>query len=193
MNVRLETWSRSISRHRTGGWEILIFSFVVDVFQSVILAVSPANVDLANSDSLKLARNVDPQGRRTIGVLTKLDIMDAGTNALDILTGRVYPLKLGFIGVVNRSQQDIISEKSMTDALDSESEFFKNHSAYRNISHKNGTKYLARTLNQVCKDDDGRRAIQTTTYAGFGKPHKGETPRYEGAFEHANGSGAART
>ncbi|KAH0836843.1 Dynamin central region-domain-containing protein [Lanmaoa asiatica] len=116
---------------------------------SVILAVSPANVDLANSDSLKLARSVDPQGRRTIGVLTKLDIMDAGTNALDILTGRVYPLKLGFIGVVNRSQQDIISEKSMTDALDSESEFFKNHAAYRNISHKNGTKYLARTLNQV--------------------------------------------
>ncbi|KAF8555861.1 hypothetical protein OG21DRAFT_1410225 [Imleria badia] len=116
---------------------------------SVILAVSPANVDLANSDSLKLARSVDPQGRRTIGVLTKLDIMDAGTNALDILTGRVYPLKLGFIGVVNRSQQDIISEKNMTDALDSESDFFKNHAAYRNISHKNGTKYLARTLNQV--------------------------------------------
>lgn len=125
------------------------------MLQSVVLAVSPANVDLANSDSLKLARSVDPQGRRTIGVLTKLDIMDAGTNALDVLTGRVYPLKLGFIGVVNRSQQDIISEKSMTDALDSESEFFKNHSAYRNISHKNGTKYLARTLNQVCKSDKG--------------------------------------
>ncbi|KIK99119.1 hypothetical protein PAXRUDRAFT_823073 [Paxillus rubicundulus Ve08.2h10] len=116
---------------------------------SVILAVSPANVDLANSDSLKLARSVDPQGRRTLGVLTKLDLMDAGTNALDVLTGRVYPLKLGFIGVVNRSQQDIISEKSMPDALDSETEFFKNHPAYRNIAHKNGTKYLARTLNQV--------------------------------------------
>ncbi|KAJ7065336.1 dynamin protein dnm1 [Mycena amicta] len=116
---------------------------------SVILAVSPANVDLANSESLKLARQVDPQGRRTIGVLSKLDLMDAGTNALDILTGRVYPLKLGFIGVVNRSQQDIIGEKSMSAALDSETEFFKNHSAYRNIAHKNGTKYLARTLNQV--------------------------------------------
>lgn len=89
--------------------------------------------------------------------------MDAGTNALDILTGRVYPLKLGFIGVVNRSQQDIISEKSMTDALDSESEFFKNHAAYRNISHKNGTKYLARTLNQVCKDDDEYYSISTMT------------------------------
>ncbi|KAG2012099.1 dynamin protein dnm1, variant 2 [Coprinopsis cinerea AmutBmut pab1-1] len=116
---------------------------------SVILAVSAANVDLANSEALKLARSVDPQGRRTIGVLTKVDLMDAGTNALDILTGRVYPLKLGFIGVVNRSQQDIISEKPMSDAIESETEFFRNHPAYRNIAHKNGTKYLAKTLNQV--------------------------------------------
>ncbi|KAJ2913357.1 hypothetical protein MD484_g7059, partial [Candolleomyces efflorescens] len=116
---------------------------------SVILAVSGANVDLANSEALKLARSVDAQGRRTIGILTKLDLMDAGTNALDILTGRVYQLKLGFIGVVNRSQQDIISEKSMSDALDSETEYFRNHPAYRNIAHKNGTKYLAKTLNTV--------------------------------------------
>jgi len=70
---------------------------------SIILAVSPANVDIVNSEALKLARHVDPMGRRTIGVLTKLDLMDHGTNALDILSGRVYPLKLGFIGVVNRS------------------------------------------------------------------------------------------
>lgn len=116
---------------------------------SVVLSVSAANVDLANSESLKLARSVDPQGRRTIGVLTKLDLMDAGTNALDILTGRVYPLKLGFIGVVNRSQADINAEKCMQDALESETEFFKNHPVYRNIAHKNGTKYLARTLNSV--------------------------------------------
>lgn len=115
----------------------------------VILSVSAANVDLANSESLKLARQVDPQGRRTIGVLTKLDLMDAGTNALDILTGRVYPLKLGFIGVVNRSQQDINLQKAMKDALDAEGDFFNSHPAYRNIAHKCGTRYLARTLNQV--------------------------------------------
>ncbi|KAK0489426.1 Dynamin central region-domain-containing protein [Armillaria novae-zelandiae] len=129
-----------------------IRNLVVDYISnpnSVILSVSAANVDLANSESLKLARTVDPQGRRTIGILTKLDLMDAGTNALDILTGRVYPLKLGFIGVVNRSQQDINAEKSMKDALDTETEYFRNHPAYRNISHKNGTKYLAKTLNQV--------------------------------------------
>lgn len=107
-------------------------------------------MDLANSESLKLARSVDPQGRRTVGVLTKLDLMDQGTNALDILTGRVYPLKLGFIGVVNRSQHDIQEDKPMADALEAEEEFFKQHPGYRNIAHRCGTRYLAKTLNQVC-------------------------------------------
>jgi dynamin 1-like protein len=114
---------------------------------SIILAVSPANVDIVNSEALKLARHVDPMGRRTIGVLTKLDLMDHGTNALDILSGRVYPLKLGFIGVVNRSQQDIQSNKPMADALKAESDFFRHHPAYRNMATRCGTQYLAKTLN----------------------------------------------
>ncbi|CAG8712726.1 16746_t:CDS:2, partial [Cetraspora pellucida] len=116
---------------------------------SIILAVSPANVDLVNSESLKLAKQVDPEGKRTIGVLTKLDLMDAGTNALDVLTGRVIPLKLGFIGVVNRSQQDIIGHKPMTEALKAESEFFKRHSAYRSIASRCGTPFLAKILNHI--------------------------------------------
>ncbi|KAL2003303.1 hypothetical protein VTN02DRAFT_4316 [Thermoascus thermophilus] len=114
---------------------------------SIILAVSPANVDLVNSEALKLARQVDPMGRRTIGVLTKLDLMDHGTNALDILSGRVYPLKLGFIGVVNRSQQDIQSGKSLSEALRAEAEFFRHHPAYRNMANRCGTQFLAKTLN----------------------------------------------
>lgn len=82
-------------------------------------------------------------------MLTKLDLMDQGTNALDILTGRVYPLKLGFIGVVNRSQHDIQEDKPMTDALEAEEEFFRQHPGYRNIAHRCGTRFLAKTLNQV--------------------------------------------
>lgn len=115
----------------------------------IIIAVSPANVDLANSDSLKLARSVDPQGRRTIGVLTKLDLMDQGTHALEILSGRMYPLRLGFVGVVNRSQHDINNGVPLAEARRAEEEFFRTHLAYRSIAHKCGTKYLAKTLNQV--------------------------------------------
>lgn len=114
---------------------------------SIILAVSPANVDIVNSEALKLARHVDPMGRRTIGVLTKIDLMDHGTNALDILSGRVYPLKLGFIGVVNRSQQDIQGNKPLSDALKSEVDFFRHNPAYRNMANRCGTQFLAKTLN----------------------------------------------
>lgn len=116
---------------------------------SIILAVSPANVDIVNSEALKLAREVDPHGERTIGIMSKLDLMDHGTNALDILAGNVYPLKLGFIGVVNRSQQDITTCKTLEDSLASESDFFLNHPAYRSIASRCGTDYLAKKLHQT--------------------------------------------
>ena len=87
---------------------------------------------------------------RTIGVLTKLDLMDAGTHAMDILLNRgPYRLRLGFIGVVNRSQRDIQSDKKVEDSLKSELEFFKNHPNYRTIAHRCGSAYLAAVLNKV--------------------------------------------
>lgn len=52
---------------------------------ALILALSAANTDLANSDSLQIAREVDPHGDRTIGVVTKIDLMDEGTDAIEIL------------------------------------------------------------------------------------------------------------
>ncbi|KAI7873712.1 Dynamin central region-domain-containing protein [Mucor mucedo] len=126
----------------------LVVDYISKV-NSIILAVTPANTDLANSDSLKLARQVDPTGKRTIGVLTKLDLMDAGTHALDVLTGKSFPLKLGFIGLVNRSQQDIITNKSLDDAVKSEQLFFQSHPSYRNMSQRCGSLFLSKQLNQI--------------------------------------------
>lgn len=116
---------------------------------SIILAVSSANVDLANSDALNLAREVDPDGVRTVGVLTKLDLMDKGTNAMEVLQGRVYPLRLGFIGVVNRSQHDINTNKSIDDALKQERAFFETHPLYSSIKSRCGYAFLAQTLNRI--------------------------------------------
>ena len=113
------------------------------------MAVTPANQDLANSDSLKLARRVDPQGDRTIGVLTKIDLMDEGTNCVDVIQGKVYPLKLGYIGVVSRSQKDILAGKPIKDALVAEDTFFKTHSVYAPLASRMGTPYLCRTLNMI--------------------------------------------
>lgn len=63
---------------------------------------------MTTSDALQLAREIDPKGVRTIGVITKIDIMDAGTNARRMLTGQDVPLRLGYVGVKNRNQQAII-------------------------------------------------------------------------------------
>ncbi|XP_041826444.1 dynamin-1a isoform X5 [Melanotaenia boesemani] len=114
----------------------------------LMLAVSPANSDLANSDALKIAKEVDPQGMRTIGVITKLDLMDEGTDAKDILENKLLPLRRGYIGVVNRSQKDIDGRKDINAAIAAERKFFLSHPAYRHLADRMGTPYLQKILNQ---------------------------------------------
>uniref|UniRef100_A0A8C7YNL5 Dynamin-2 n=1 Tax=Oryzias sinensis TaxID=183150 RepID=A0A8C7YNL5_9TELE len=114
----------------------------------LMLAVSPANSDLANSDALKIAKEVDPQGLRTIGVITKLDLMDEGTDAKDILENKLLPLRRGYIGVVNRSQKDIDGKKDINAAIAAERKFFLSHPAYRHLADRMGTPYLQKVLNE---------------------------------------------
>ncbi|XP_037608624.1 dynamin-1a isoform X4 [Sebastes umbrosus] len=114
----------------------------------LMLAVSPANSDLANSDALKIAKEVDAQGMRTIGVITKLDLMDEGTDAKDILENKHLPLRRGYIGVVNRSQKDIDGRKDINAAMAAERKFFLSHPAYRHLADRMGTPYLQKMLNQ---------------------------------------------
>ncbi|XP_041634091.1 dynamin-3 isoform X1 [Cheilinus undulatus] len=114
----------------------------------LILAVTPANTDLANSDALKIAKEVDPQGLRTIGVITKLDLMDEGTDAKDILENKLLPLRRGYIGVVNRSQKDIDGKKDIRAALAAERKFFLSHPGYRHMAERMGTPHLQKALNQ---------------------------------------------
>lgn len=116
---------------------------------AIILSVTAANTDLANSDGLKLAREVDPEGTRTIGVLTKIDLMDQGTDVVDILAGRVIPLRYGYVPVVNRGQKDIKTKKSIKAALDYERNFFESHPSYSAKAAYCGTPFLARKLNTI--------------------------------------------
>ncbi|KAF8876751.1 hypothetical protein BD779DRAFT_1559697 [Infundibulicybe gibba] len=62
---------------------------------NIILAVCAADVDLANSPALRASRRVDPLGLRTIGVITKMDLVPADQGAA-ILAGNRYPLHLGY-------------------------------------------------------------------------------------------------
>eukprot|EP00798_Chlamydomonas_sp_ICE-L_P016681 gene16681-22940_t len=81
---------------------------------AIILAVTPANADLATSDALRMAREVDPTCERTIGVLTKVDIMDRGTDCRDVLLGKTLKLRNGWVAVVNRGQADINSKAAIS-------------------------------------------------------------------------------
>jgi replication fork clamp-binding protein CrfC len=84
--------------------------------RTVILAVVPANQDMATSDSLQIARQLDPEGKRTLGVVTKIDIMDKGTDARSMLSNEEIPLALGYVGVKGRSQQDINDKMKVAEA-----------------------------------------------------------------------------
>eukprot|EP00882_Tetradesmus_deserticola_P003727 GHRQ01003942.1.p1 GENE.GHRQ01003942.1~~GHRQ01003942.1.p1 ORF type:complete len:478 (+),score=208.07 GHRQ01003942.1:111-1544(+) len=112
---------------------------------AIVLAVTPANADLATSDALRIAREVDPTGDRTIGVLTKVDIMDKGTDCREILLGKSLRLKHGWVAVVNRGQADINKKMTMVDARGKEQEFFKGMDQYRDLENT-GTDYLSKKL-----------------------------------------------
>ncbi|KXS95343.1 hypothetical protein AC578_5281 [Pseudocercospora eumusae] len=99
---------------------------------NVILAISAADVDLANSTALRAARRIDPRGERTIGVVTKMDLVDPARGA-QILTDKNYPLRLGYVGVVCKVPQESKSlfsrgSQNITSLITrNESAFFNSH------------------------------------------------------------------
>ncbi|XP_034245724.1 dynamin-1-like protein, partial [Thrips palmi] len=127
----------------------LIFEYIENPL-TIILAVVTANTDMATNESLKLAKSVDPEGERTLAVLTKVDLMDEGTDARDMLKGLVIPVKLGIVGVINRSQKDINDNKTMEDALQYEAEYFQKK--YKEMASRTGSPYLAKKLSMLLSE-----------------------------------------
>ena len=93
-----------------------------------------ANVDISTSEALHMARQLDPKGDRTIGVLTKLDLMDPGTSAKNILEGNEVPLNHGYIALKNRSQKDLEDRIPIKSATEKEMLFFRSHSVYSKMN-----------------------------------------------------------
>jgi hypothetical protein len=77
--------------------------------RSVMLTVIPANVDVATQEILQFPADVDPDGKRTLGVLTKPDLVDRGAEprVVDLLEGRAHPLRLGWHVVRNPGQKEM--------------------------------------------------------------------------------------
>lgn len=122
----------------------------VEDTRTIILCVIPANADMTTSDALQLSREIDPKGIRTVGVITKIDIMDHGTNARRMLMGQEVPLRLGYVGVKNRNQQAITDKQSVKKALKEEREYFENHPIYSSLNQNLlGTDVLTQKCSKI--------------------------------------------
>ncbi|POS84411.1 P-loop containing nucleoside triphosphate hydrolase, partial [Erysiphe pulchra] len=135
---------------------------------NVILAISAADVDLANSTALRASRRVDPRGERTIGVITKMDLVD-DARRVALLNDKKYPLRLGYVGVVSKvpNQTSSLFKKDNSNIAASiarnEQAFFSSHT--QNFENESGisvgTKTLRRKLMQVLEQTMAA-SLQTT-------------------------------
>uniref|UniRef100_A0A8C4NA67 Uncharacterized protein n=1 Tax=Eptatretus burgeri TaxID=7764 RepID=A0A8C4NA67_EPTBU len=125
----------------------LILSYI-NREETIILVAVPCNVDIATTEALSMAQQCDPQGERTLGVLTKPDLMDPGTeySAIRILNNQSIILKKGYVMVKCRSQRDIEANMTLEDAIEVEQSFFEKHSIFKDIEDKSTTRVLANRL-----------------------------------------------
>ena len=117
---------------------------------TIIVCAIDANQDISTSDGLFLSKQTDYLGERTLGILTKVDLMDKGTNCKDILLNKIIPLKHGYIAVKNRSKLDLINNVSIKEGLNKEKSFFENDEIYNKLDRKlTGTKSLIDKIGEL--------------------------------------------
>uniref|UniRef100_A0AAR2KVN5 Dynamin-type G domain-containing protein n=1 Tax=Pygocentrus nattereri TaxID=42514 RepID=A0AAR2KVN5_PYGNA len=118
--------------------------------ETINLVVVPCNVDIATTEALRMAQEVDPHGSRTLAILTKPDLIDKGAeeDVLKIVQGKVIPLSKGYIIVRCRGQKDINDMISLTEAMQVERDFFKSHTYFSSLLNedKATTECLGRKL-----------------------------------------------
>uniref|UniRef100_A0A3B3BJC1 Interferon-induced GTP-binding protein Mx n=1 Tax=Oryzias melastigma TaxID=30732 RepID=A0A3B3BJC1_ORYME len=103
--------------------------------ETISLVVVPCNVDIATTEALKMAQQVDPEGERTLGILTKPDLVDKGTeeNVVEIVHNEVIQLKKGYMIVKCRGQKEITEKVSLTEAIEREKAFFQDHAYFHTL------------------------------------------------------------
>ncbi|KAL7752504.1 hypothetical protein RI367_002038 [Sorochytrium milnesiophthora] len=106
--------------------EAIVDKYISDK-RTIILAVIPANKDVATNVVLSKAAKYDPDGQRTMGVVTKPDLMDAGTEriALSMLNGTYKKLRLGYHIVRNRNYEEVMANMTHKKAMLKERAFFE--------------------------------------------------------------------
>lgn len=101
--------------------------------RSVMLTAVPANVDIATQEILEKAEELDPDGIRTLRVLTKPDLVDKGAekNVIDLVERRKHQLKLGWHILRNAGQDEL--DKRVADRDATERNFFAGQSSWNSL------------------------------------------------------------
>ncbi|XP_060754445.1 interferon-induced GTP-binding protein Mx1-like [Neoarius graeffei] len=118
--------------------------------ETINLVVVPCNVDIATTEALKMAQEVDPNGERTLGILTKPDLVDKGTEevVVSIIRNEIIYLNKGYTIVRCRGQKEIMDRVSLHEAIEKEKDFFKDHPHFSTLYEegKATIPYLAEKL-----------------------------------------------
>jgi interferon-induced GTP-binding protein Mx len=103
--------------------------------RTILLAMVPLTQDIATVEVLERCAKHDPDGSRTIGVLTKPDLINPGAEqeAVGVLLNKTKPLRLGYVMTKGRSQQQLIDGMSLTAAPAAEAEFFRAHAVFSSL------------------------------------------------------------
>ncbi|KAJ6487722.1 P-loop containing nucleoside triphosphate hydrolase protein [Mycena sanguinolenta] len=121
----------------------------------IILVALPMPDDIENQKALRLARQQDPEGKRTIGVLTKPDILSTGSNMrdqwLDVIEGRKHPLNHGYFCTRQPDDDERNNKITPVQARRAESNFFSATAPWSTTTHKDrfGTENLVTTLSAL--------------------------------------------
>lgn len=117
--------------------------------RTLILAVLESHRDVATQDILTRARKVDPDGLRTIGVLTKPDLVEAGNEAgvMQLLRDNECPLLHGYYVVKGRGPSDQTQPRD--EALRADSAFFESGPFADAPSERCGVPALASKLSEL--------------------------------------------
>lgn len=127
--------------------ESLVLSYA-SLGNVLLLPIIAANTDISTSDALKLCRQIDPPGNKTLAILTKIDIMDTDTNCLAILQNKTHKLNLGYVGLINRGQFDLNNKIDIQAIILKEDAYFRNSQIYNNVNNV-GTAYLNKRLQEL--------------------------------------------
>jgi len=118
--------------------------------RTIILAVVPSNADIATSEILQMAQEVDPDGERTVGVLTKPDLVDKGAEdeVMEVLMNQRKELKHGYYMLKNRSQEALKANMSLEEAHKEEMLYFQK-SRYADAQSRLGVDALSTALTEL--------------------------------------------